>query len=349
MRFLLDNHHGIGDVAMFLCVLVAIKNKFPNAKIDFIIKSDVEKQLVQAIGGVDNYYYYYPLKKSYFQLIKLVLKLRRNKYDYSISHIGVSENKGALLMKAAGVNNSIGAYQKNAKFRYNTEIVIPEEIIRARKNAFLLKAFELNNIEEKGLLSNFKYKTELSSEIGKFAKLKKGIICICIGTGSTMIQNQFIDGKNWGENKWIKLITELTNLNYGIVLLGGKKELDEMSPVFHSLIDINDSIYNLVGKIDLLGSLEVINSANLLIACDTGLAFCAALMNKSVISLLGPSDPQLAQPYGENVHVIYLDYECSPCYGTEKMLNCNERKCMKDISVESVVSAVNMMIGNKNI
>ena len=90
MRILLDDHHGIGDVAMFLSVLVAIKKEYPDAEIHMLIKSPVEQNLVETVGGVSKFFYYDPLNHDLKGIAKLALSLRKNHYDLAICHIGTN-------------------------------------------------------------------------------------------------------------------------------------------------------------------------------------------------------------------------------------------------------------------
>ena len=347
MKILLDDHHGIGDVVMFLPVLASIKKHMPSSEVHMLIKSPVEQNLVECFGGVEKFYYYNPLDHSAASMIKLVLSLWSNHYDLGICHIGTNAKAGALLMKIIGCKKSVGETSNNKRLNYTVPIDTSQEPRRARKNAYLMKMLGYKDVEEEGLLANLSFVGDISDQIEKqFGRNPK--VAICIGTGDTVVGGVSFNGKKWPDKYWLELIDNFTKSGIKIVLLGGGKEKEERNSKFEELS--KESVLDLVGKVKLSGTLEAISKCDLLIAGDTGLGFCAAQMDIPTLSLLGPSDPNLAAPYGKYADYIYLGLECSPCYGTEKMRDCTYRKCMEHISVEEVYNRSMEMIheGKRN-
>ena len=343
LKILLDDHHGIGDVAMFLSVLCSIKEKYPDSEIHMLVKSSVEQNLVETVGGVKKFYYYDPLNHNIKSICQLIMKLRKNKYDLGICHIGTSSKFGPLLMKAIGCKSSVGSDSGRKYLNYTIAVDTSKQKQRARKNALLLSGIGCENVKETGLLSSLNFKGIISSSIkGKFENNK--VIGICIGTGNTIIQGTPINGKKWPDTYWIELIKKFIRNGYKIIILGGKKEKTERSDAFNDLS--SDDVMDLVGQLKLEESLEAISQCDLLIAGDTGLGFCSALMDIPTLSLLGPSGPELAAPYGKNSEFIYLGLECSPCYGKLQMKECLDRKCMRNITVEMVYEKSVEMMNN---
>lgn len=271
MKILLDNHHGIGDIAMFLSVLQAIKKHMPGNEIHMLIKSPVEQNLVETVGGVSKFYYYDPLNHSAKSVTKLILDLRKNKYDLGICHIGTSPIFGAGLMRAIGCKKSIGTTTGKNFINYTVPIDTSIELQRARKNALLLQGLGITDIKETGLLKDLPYKGEITNRI-KGAFRDNPIIGICIGTGNTVIGGVSVNGKKWPDQYWISLIERFIYDGYKIVVFGGNKEKEERIREFDDLP--NESVIDLVGKVKLSESLEAISNCDLLIAGDTGLGFC---------------------------------------------------------------------------
>lgn len=189
-----------------------------------------------------------------------------------------------------------------------------------------------------GLLKNLAYPGNITKKIISCFGQNTTKVGICIGTGNTVIKGVSVDGKRWPDQNWLDLIERFIGEGIKVVLFGGPKEKQERDARFNKLP--RDSVMNLVGKVTLAESLEAISNCNLLIACDTGLGFCTGLMDVPSISLLGPSDPFLALPCGKYAECIYLDLDCSPCYGTVRMKDCKDRKCMKQITVDMVYEKV---------
>lgn len=333
MKILLDDHHGIGDVAMFISVIDTVKRKYPDASIDMLIKSPVEQNLVEAVGGVTNFYYYDPLNHNAKSIAKLILQLRRNHYDLGICHNVTNARFGAMLMKAIGCKKSVGSTSGRRFPNYTIPVDTSLQPRRARKNALLAEAISGGPVQEESLLADLHFEGRVTESIEKTLGSSKRI-GLSIGTGNTVIGGVSVNGKKWPDGHWLDLIDRFLQCGYKVVLFGGNKEKQERDEAFERLP--TDSVMDLVGKLKLSESLEAIKACDLLIAGDTGLGFCSALMDIPTLSLLGPSGPDLAAPYGKYAEYIFLGLDCSPCYGTERMRDCPDRKCMNMITSEKV-------------
>ena len=330
---------------MFLSVLKTIQQVMPENEIHMIVKSPVEQNLIEAVGGVSRFYYYDPLNHSARSIAKLILDLRKNKYDLSISHIGTNALSGAALMKAAGVKVSIGSSNGKKPVNYTIPIDTSGEPHRARKNALLLKGLGIEKVKETGLLNDLQFKGKVAEQIRNALGKDSVKIGIAIGTGNTVIRGVSVNGKKWPDEHWLKLIDMILQAGHKVLLFGGNKEKKERSSGFEALP--SEDVMDLVGKLQLSESLEALHECDLFIACDTGMGFCSALMDIPTISLLGPSGPMLASPYGTKAEYIFLGLDCSPCYGTERMRDCKNRRCMNEITPEMVFRKSMKMLGKE--
>ena len=317
----------------------------PENEIHMIVKSPVEQNLIEAVGGVSKFFYYDPLNHSVRSIAKLILDLRKNKYDLSISHIGTNALSGAALMKAAGCKVSIGSSSGKKPVSYTIPIDTSSQPQRARKNALLLKGLGIEEVQETGLLADLQFEGKVAEEIQTRMGKDTVKIGISIGTGNTVIGGISVNGKKWPDGHWLDLIRRMTGVGNKVLIFGGNKEKAERSPEFDELP--KEDVLDLVGKLKLSESLEALHECDLFIAGDTGMGFCSALMDIPTLSLLGPSGPMLASPYGKKAEYIFLGLECSPCYGTERMRDCKDRKCMNLITPEMVFRKSMQMLGKE--
>jgi len=138
-----------------------------------------------------------------------------------------------------------------------------------------------------------------------------------------------------------KVISICNQLNYPLVLLGGKdvepnaKEIQEKSTA---------QIFNACGVTTLDASVFLISQAKAVIGFDTGLTHIAEAFNKSIVSIWGSTVPELlgVQPY-EVDHVLAtgVTLSCRPCskFGLAKCPK-GHFKCMWEIEEKPIVDFI---------
>lgn len=134
----------------------------------------------------------------------------------------------------------------------------------------------------------------------------------------------------WPVEYWKELITRLSP-EYHLVIIGGKGE----EAFFKNLRPFAPSIIDLVGKTSLTELIAVIRDADAIITADTGPSHIASAVNTRTFALFGPSNPKGTGPYqtnANNVHIISMHLECSPCNATPRIKTCLDNQCMKQIS-----------------
>ena len=139
-------------------------------------------------------------------------------------------------------------------------------------------------------------------------------------------------------DSWRELI-ELLSAKIPLIIIGNKNE----DTFFEKLKPYPKNVIDLVAKTSLVDLIGVIEAASGLIATDTGTAHIASAVNTEVFALIGPTPADVTGPYQSKynkVHIISSNLDCSPCYKTEAMKNCNDNICMKQITANQVYDSV---------
>jgi len=146
--------------------------------------------------------------------------------------------------------------------------------------------------------------------------------------------------KLWDDEKFARLCDRIADeLKTGIILTGsGRVELEGIEGRMKSRAG------NLGGATTLRDLAWIYRLAALLVTTDSGPMHLAAAMGTPVVALFGPTDPVRTGPCGEGHIVIRRDLDCSPCL----LKHCDSLRCMKDITVEEVFSAVAKKIGDSH-
>ncbi len=104
-----------------------------------------------------------------------------------------------------------------------------------------------------------------------------------------------------------------------------------------------DGVVDLVNKTSFKELLYLIDNASAVISMDTFFFHISYCLNTPVVALFGPVNPHDRIPFNGNLkfQTIYKSLNCSPCIENKVLIKCdNAYKCMKDISVEDVISSV---------
>jgi heptosyltransferase II len=105
---------------------------------------------------------------------------------------------------------------------------------------------------------------------------------------------------------------------------------------------LETSSTDLTGRTSLSELAAQLRRCRFLLANDTGTMHLAAFLGVPTVAIFGSTEPQLTGPTGEGHLVIRHHVECSPCFLRVCPLDF---RCMKAVTVEEVVSAVEGVIG----
>ncbi|MDD5618113.1 MAG: glycosyltransferase family 9 protein, partial [Candidatus Omnitrophica bacterium] len=109
--------------------------------------------------------------------------------------------------------------------------------------------------------------------------------------------------------------------------------------------DINSRLGNrcvdLTGKTSLLEAIAILNRAKLIIGNDSAISHLVSYLNRPALVIFGPTDENKYGPWANKSAVVRKNTICSPCEGD----NCkNNRRCMKNISTQSVLDYANALL-----
>jgi len=101
---------------------------------------------------------------------------------------------------------------------------------------------------------------------------------------------------------------------------------------------------SIAGKTGLKDLLPVIAKSRYFICNDTGPMHIAAALDVPVFAIFGPANPVRTGPYGFIHTVIQKDLECSPCYAHTP---CRHYRCMEELTVPEVFEKIQYALKNK--
>ena len=346
MKIFVELFHGLGDTVCALPMLKVLRDNYPDAYILIAVKGQAQADIIKSSNiAIDEIILWNVYKNSILNNIKIVLKLRSSKFDYGINAVHTPVTKAKLLMKAVGCRKCIGIqHQLNKSF---DDLKDKYHFVEAS----LLAIKPICKLPEIKIYPKLYVNDESLNKIqNKFLKLNniKPNIGICIGNGDYSLKNKWIrTGKvitrGWGIENINKLIKELLNYEYNIVLLGGNQEKELLLHIDTESLN-NKNLLNLVAVTDVNESIAAASLCNLVVGIDTGMQHIAAASGSKTLSIFGPTNPITHGAYADNAEFVEADVECKYCYGTKMYVECKDRKCLKNISVDIVLNKIREIV-----
>ena len=122
-----------------------------------------------------------------------------------------------------------------------------------------------------------------------------------------------------------------------VALLGSPKDREVCDAIAGQ-----DGVFNLAGATSLAEAIALIARADAVVANDSGLLHIASALNRPVVALYGPTDPDHAPPFSDVAAALSLRLACAPCRQRECPLG--HQDCMQKMGTEMVWSALRPML-----
>lgn len=326
----------IGDIILTSPLVRAVREKFPNAQIDFLIKKEFA-DVMRYNPNINNLICFDKKEKNALKNLKQ--QIRNEKYDWCID---IHKNLRTRLLKSGIPFTYKTQYNKQI---FNRTLLVWFKINRFKniKPAYLkyFEAVEKFGIQYDGKGTEVFVPKEISIKIkseliANNYKDDKKLIVICPAAS-------FLN-KRWKSEGFAEVADYLIEKhNAFVVFLGGKQDI-ELCEKTKNLMK-NNSV-NFAGKFTLIESAALLKECNLCLTNDTGMLHLAQSQKKATVAIFGATVKELGYfPLPEKSIVVEKDLPCRPC--THNGLNkCPKKhfKCMNDISVEDVKNAVDKIL-----
>ncbi len=145
---------------------------------------------------------------------------------------------------------------------------------------------------------------------------------------------EFGPAKRWPPEHFAALARAILadNPQAQIALLGSPKDGVVCGEIAAQLA--HAGVFELAGKTSLQEAIALIAQASAVVSNDSGLLHIASGLNRPVVALYGPTDPDHAPPFSDLARSISLRLECAPCRQRECPLG--HQKCMRDMPSDMV-------------
>jgi len=329
-KILIIRMSAIGDIVLSTSFLSSVKKEFPNAKIDFLIKSEFSDIMYQ--NDLINDLITYDKQAGLKGLLALGKGLKNKNYDMVYDIHSVFRSKILSL------------FIKTKNFK---------KISKPRLKRFLL-FYGYQNFFEKNF-SHIKMYHSLLGKTGMFPKTKLSLSDEEINQAKSFLQNYnikdnfitVVPGAAWSQKQWSvdsynNLVKRLLKtFDMDIVLLGAKN--DTICDEFIS----HKRILNLKDKTSLRVAMGILKLSQHTIGSDTGLLHISEALDTPVTMILGPTSKETGAGIvlAKSKIIQNNDLWCRPCsQNGSRSCYRKEQYCLTGIDSQKVYNHINESI-----
>ena len=332
-RILVVETRNIGDIIVATPVLRTLREKFPQARIDILVKERWKevlrgnKQLNNIIPW-DNNYKSIPrlLKETRYDLgillhigsFRLSNALRESKIKYRIgcAKEGMLTGKGFFLHKKI-----VPRIRWRHKIEDNLDVIRSVGIIPLNKELEIHASKEDEQTINKELLKN---------------KVLSNHFKVCMHANSQHASQR------WYKDRFVQVANKLIKkYNAKIIFTGLEQDKPYIENILRKVKYPHECV-NFAGKTSFGELVVAIKSMNLIISIDTSIVHVASALQKPIIALFGPTVPTFWGPRSEKSITLWKNKVCTGCRYNTCVITRHD--CMMNIQVEDVLNAVEEML-----
>lgn len=325
-RILIIRPGGIGDMLLLLPTIRALEKHYPDAVIEILCEK--RNADVLDIANLKHKQLRYDANP-----ISLITHLLRTSYDVCLD-TEQFHNFSAIFGTISGAPCRIG-FKINPRRNplYTHLINYSPDGSEMQQFLRLLEPLSISKNQPDSLYKIKPPENELP-QINEFISLHSGSKLIALHPGAN------VRHKQWTTMRYSELINEMNkHSNFVYVLLGGKKEIEDVKLILNSSQKKKTDILDLSGKLNLSQTATAIHSADLLIGPDSGLIHLATALGTPSVALFGPSDHLKWGSCESYSTIVRHALPCSPCFIFGYSKPCKTIACMQNIQSEEVANA----------
>jgi heptosyltransferase-2 len=339
-RILLIKTHAIGDVLMTTPAIREIRKRFPCAEISMLVgkwSKDVvwgSRDIDEVIAIEDEVF----MKPEIPELIRLLLSLRRRKFDMAVCFHRSSRIH--LLALLAGAKVRVGLSPAGRSLFLNRPVKSSDEID-------LYPVLDYGELSKSlgAPLSSLKMEMPVTSDgEARTEKLLKSwgvsvsdrLVAFCPGGAKNPAEE--VLARLWPVERFAQ-VAELAARELGAKILVAGSDSDRMR-TSGMLSHMSEKAIDATGMTTLPQLAALFKRCSLVVTNDSAPLHISVAAGTPVVALFGPTSAKgrLPEP-GKNTG-IQSRMQCSPCYSFKRFPGCDNARCIDAIEVSEVFSAV---------
>jgi heptosyltransferase II len=175
--------------------------------------------------------------------------------------------------------------------------------------------------------------------LAKFAlSLDRPVLALCPGA-------EFGEAKRWPAEYYAKVAELKIRAGWQVWLFGSQSDHPGGEEIRLRLIPgLREECVNLSGATSLAEAIDLLSCATAVVANDSGLMHVAAALNRPLVAVYGSTSPQFTPPLADQVEIVRLGLECSPCF--ERTCRFGHYNCLRELKPRPVMEALGRLVSD---
>ncbi len=338
MNILIVGPSWVGDMVMAQTLFQCLKQRHPECAID-VLAPEWSRPILERMPEV-RAALSFPLGHGALELAtrRRIGKSLAGQYDQAI--LLPNSLKSALVPFFAGIPKRTGW---RGEFRYG----LLNDVRRLDKQRYplMIERFMALAYDKDAELPKPYPRPDLridpttrEAALARFGlSLDQPVLALCPGA-------EFGESKRWPSEHYAKVADGLIRQGWQVWLFGSKKDHPVGESIRQDLIPgLREEVTNLCGETSLAEAIDLLSCAQSVVSNDSGLMHVAAALNRPLVAVYGSTSPGFTPPLADDVEVVRLGLECSPCF--DRTCRFGHYNCLRLLEPEAVVQALTRLTG----
>ena len=333
MNILIVGPSWVGDMVMAQTLFQCLKQRHPECQID-VLAPEWSRPLLERMPEV-RAALSFPLGHGALELAtrRRIGKSLAGQYDQAI--LLPNSLKSALVPFFAGIKQRTGW---RGEFRYgllNDVRTLDKERYPLMIERFMALAYD-KNAELPRPYPKPSLQIDSATRDAALAKfgltLDRPVLALCPGA-------EFGESKRWPAEHYAQVADARIREGWQVWLLGSQKDHPVGETIRENLIPgLREESVNLSGQTSLAEAIDLLSCADSVVSNDSGLMHVAAALNRPLVAVYGSTSPAFTPPLADEVEVVQLGIECSPCF--DRTCRFGHYNCMRLLEPGAVIQAL---------
>jgi heptosyltransferase I len=340
-RILLIKPSAVGDIVHTLPVLVRLRERYPDARIDWLVTPE-NADLVRHHPALSNVVLfdrrrYARFGREWFAtkgMVNLLRTLRTSRYELVVDLHG--QLRSALFTLATGAPVRVGfeRTREGAWLIYSHPIPLLKPSVHA-VDRYLWLGHVLGfaaGVPDFRIYLPAAVEERLEGLLSRHNLTGRPLAVVVPGT--------VWQTKHWRVEGFAGVARHLLRRDFNVVLAGAPKDRARCGEV----AALCPAVCDLSGQTSLAEMIALVRRAAICVTNDSGSMHLAVALGRPVVSVFGPTSPVLTGPYGHSEAVVQAHVPCSPCL-LRKLAHCpHHHVCMEDVSTGMVIHRLESLL-----